>query len=86
MIREFTEQDWVAFTGAEEWNSADQPLIREAENWVGVCCPTGIDVVLSSDTHYSWRAAIPTQAMGRLFLSALPESLDVEQAEKLGLQ
>lgn len=88
-VREFTEDDWMLFAGAECWEvgltGTAEPLSTvhpDGCNWTAVADANGIEVhVIEGEPFcnvdvYNLPVAFPTQKAARLFLAGMLETLD----------
>jgi hypothetical protein len=80
-IREFTETDWMAFSGATNWDDDEaRPVIREFPG--GYCViadPTGLQLVSDEGFYWGCEVQLPTQDFAIAFLAGLPNEFDPAQ-------
>jgi hypothetical protein len=84
LIKEFEQEDWYGFSGAETWPSGAQPMIGYGLNWIGVADPHGVELykiqhnAISSEPEPTIRIEmqVPNQHIARLLLAGFPNELD----------
>lgn len=87
--REFNENDWCYFAGAEAFDDGAEPLLREVAEGMVVASKCGIELVsLTPDgdpVSFAWFVPMPSQALARLIVDALPDDV-VARAAALGFE
>ena len=80
MIREFTENDWDAFAGADIFPCGGSPIIDdEDEHLVLVASGSQVEAIPTTGdnlmTIYAIKVAFPTQEAAKIFLRGLPGTM-----------
>ena len=86
MIREFTENDWSLFAGAEPFTDGKEPLIDDSQDdLVFVASRNGFEVISSdAEQAYLLDVQFPNQMIARTLLAALPGT--IEELVDLGFE
>lgn len=81
MIREFTDNDWDAFAGAEIFPCGGSPIIDDSdEHLVLIASGAQIEAVPTTGdnilTVYALQVQFPTQEAAKVFMRALPGTMN----------
>jgi hypothetical protein len=71
--RVFTDSDWDAFAGAENFANGDRPVIRAIGDWVVIADRRGISATNFDTEENCYRNIEMSQAEGLIYLNGLPE-------------
>ena len=78
MIREFNEQDWSLFSGANNFADGKEPLIDDSQDdLIFIASGNGLEVISSdAESAYALDVIFPNQMIARTLLASLPGTID----------